>query len=239
MLLPISCHACAVNVDSNLRNRGCLWQFNDGTGARHACCWPTGVPGVLPSVRAADCARPARTRRRRVPAWMVTVVALVAGVSVSAALAQSVPDTTIKAAFIARFPEFVAWPRPDAPPSGPLSVCLSPAHPFGTKVAEAAGPAVGSRPLRVRVLNRRDVVDGCDVLYIAPLDISLLQRAQRQPILTVGDQPDFCRLGGVINLRVIDRRVRFEVDLDQAREVGLTLDSQLLRLAAVVYGGRP
>ena len=156
----------------------------------------------------------------------------------SAGLAQPVPDTTIKAAFIARFPEFVGWPQSERPSSGPLSVCLSPAHPFGTKVAESAGPSVRSRPLRVRTLSHRDVIDGCDVLYVAPADVSLLQRAQRQPILTVGDQPDFCRLGGVINLRVIDRRVRFEVDLDQARQVGLTLDSQLLRLAAVVYGGR-
>jgi hypothetical protein len=173
---------------------------------------------------------------------MGSVLTLVAIPVLMAALAQPLPDVTIKAAFVARFPEFVEWPPTDGPagPSTrPLSVCLSPAHPFGTKVAEAAGPAVRGRPLRVRTLGSRQVVDGCDVLYVASADISLLQRAQRRPILTVGDQPDFCRLGGVINLRVIDRRVRFEVDLDQARQVGLTLDAQLLRLAARVHGGRP
>jgi hypothetical protein len=168
----------------------------------------------------------------------VKAFACVVGVVLSAGLTQPLPDTTIKAAFIARFPEFVQWPLSGGAPR-PLSICLSPAHPFGTKVAEAAGPSVGERPLQVRTLRRSEVVDGCDVLYVAPADISLLTRAQRQPTLTVGDQPDFCRIGGVINLRVIDRRVRFEVDLDQARQVGLTLDSQLLRLAAVVHGGRP
>jgi hypothetical protein len=29
------------------------------------------------------------------------------------------------------------------------------------------------------------------------------------------------------------------VDLEQARQVGLALDAQLLQLAAVVHGGRP
>ncbi len=156
----------------------------------------------------------------------------------SVGFAQPVPDTTVKAAFVARFPEFVEWPPSGRTPSRALSVCLSPAHPFGTKVAESAGSAVQGRPVSVRTLGRSDVVDGCDVLYVAPADVGLLQRAQRKPILTVGDQADFCQLGGIINLRVIDRRVRFEVGLAQARHVGLTIDSQLLRLAAAVHGGR-
>ena len=165
----------------------------------------------------------------------LAIVASVAFLSVG--FAQPVPDTTVKAAFVARFPEFVEWPPSDRTPSGALSVCLSPAHPFGTKVAESAGTVAGGRQISVRTLGRTDVVDGCDVLYVAPADVSLLHRAQRKPILTVGDQADFCQLGGIINLRVIDRRVRFEVDLAQARQVGLTIDSQLLRLAAAVHGG--
>ena len=156
----------------------------------------------------------------------------------SAGFAQPVRDTTVKAAFVARLPEFVGWPASDRPASPTLSICLSPAHPFGTKVAESVGTALGGRPIGVRTLGRSEVVDGCNVLYVAAADVRLLQRAQRKPILTVGDQADFCQLGGVINLRVIDRRVRFEVDLAQARQVGLTIDSQLLRLAAVVHGGR-
>ena len=166
-------------------------------------------------------------------------LAIVASLALlSVGFAQPVPDTTVKAAFVARFSEFVEWPPSDRTPSRALSVCLSPAHPFGTKVAESAGTSVQGRPVSVRTLGRRDVVDGCDVLYIARADLSLLQRAQRKPILTVGDQADFCQLGGIINLRIIDRHVRFELDLAQARQVGLRLDSQLLRLAAAVHGGR-
>ena len=157
----------------------------------------------------------------------------------STGLIQHVPDTAVKAAFVARFPEFVTWPTADRPPTRPFGVCLSPSHPFGTKVAQAANPTVRGRPIRVRTLGGGDGVDGCDVLFVAESDTNLLRRAQRLPILTVGDQPDFFQLGGIINLRVIDHRVRFEVDLAQAREVGLSIDSQLLRLAAVVHGGRP
>ena len=82
--------------------------------------------------------------------------------------AQPVPDTTVKAAFVARFSEFVEWPPSDRTASRVLSVCLSPAHPFGTKVAESAGTSVQGRPVSVRTLGRRDVVDGCDVLLPSP-----------------------------------------------------------------------
>lgn len=162
---------------------------------------------------------------------------------ISGGFAQPVPDVTVKAAFVARFAEFVQWPAP-ARRNESVSVCLSPAHPFGPRVAESAAAAVQSRQIRVRTLDRREVLErneiqGCDVLYVASADASLLLRAQRQPILTIGDQADFCQRGGIINLRVVDRRVRFEIDLAQARKVGLILDSQLLRLAAVVHGGRP
>ena len=162
---------------------------------------------------------------------------------ISGGFSQPVPDVTVKAAFVARFAEFVQWPPPGRINSEPLFVCLSPAHPFGTRVAESVGAAGQSRQIRVRTLDwrelrNRDEIEGCNVLYVAPADASLLLRAQRQPILTIGDQADFYQRGGIINFRVVDRRVRFEVDLAQARQVGLTLDSQLLRLAAVVHGGR-
>ena len=77
----------------------------------------------------------------------------------------------------------------------------------------------------------------CDVVYVAPGDLSLLDTVANLPILTVGDQPNFCQRGGIINLLVLDGRVRFEIDLSRARRSGLKMDSQLLRLASKVYGG--
>jgi hypothetical protein len=78
------------------------------------------------------------------------------------------------------------------------------------------------------------------LLYISTLDLS---RARRQlaamaayPILTVSDVQDFAQSGGMIELLLVDRKLRFEIDLDAVRAAGLRLDPKLLDLAIRVYG---
>ena len=73
----------------------------------------------------------------------------------------------------------------------------------------------------------------------APADHDLLARVRDLPVLTIGDEIDFCLIGGIINLQVIDGRVRFEISLTQARRANLKIDTQLLRLATHLHGGQP
>lgn len=147
---------------------------------------------------------------------------------------RALPEAVVKAEFVFRFPEFVEWPQRRFG-AVPPSVCLSPSHPFRDVLSKASRTSSARPP--VRVLEPDQPVRQCDVLYIAPSDVALLAEAASLPILTVGDQPDFCQKGGIINLLVIDGRVRFEVSLTQANRVGLKVDSQLLRLATRVHGG--
>lgn len=148
-----------------------------------------------------------------------------------------VSDRNVKAAFLVRFADFVTWP--EEVQSQPFTVCLSPSHDFGSAVATTAkGTMVRGRPMVVRHLRAGESVTSCQLLYVAPTDEHLLSASRRHPILTVGEGQGFCQRGGVITLRVVDDRVRFEVSLAQARAAGLSVDSQLLRLAVAVHGGR-
>jgi len=164
-----------------------------------------------------------------------------AAVACAASLnAQALPETVVKAEMIRRFPEFVEWPAAALAAKDDIVLCFSASHPFGSTLdGLGKGPRVRSRTVQVRELKKGDGPDGCHVLYVAQADQLLLDRARQLPILTIGDQADFCHAGGVINFRVVDGRVRFEIHIGQARKVGLKLDSQFLRLATVVFGGRP
>ena len=180
-----------------------------------------------------------RTARR-------VVVAALLSLAVAAELAAQVPrpELAIKTEFVLRFPEFVEWPPATTDGTNgtrgrPLSFCLSPSHPFGRNVQASATSQPRARRIVVRELREGESVRTCDVLYVAPADLSLLDDAVNRPILTVGDHPKFCQRGGIINLLMIDGRVRFEIELLQARRAGLKVDSQLLRLASRVYGGLP
>ena len=62
----------------------------------------------------------------------------------------------------------------------------------------------------------------------------ILQRAGGSSILTVSDVEGFCEKGGIIELLVSDDRLRFEVNLAEARRTHLQLSSKLLALAKLV-----
>lgn len=153
---------------------------------------------------------------------------------------QVMPEASVKAAFVARFPEFVQWPREAAPGGeGRFVVCLSPQHPFGGTVeALLRDRSIRGAPVEVREL-RGETATGCHAVYIAAGDLRLLRTTRGQAVLTVGDHPEFIARGGIINLRVVNERVRFEIDLGASRRVGLAIDSQLLALAIAVHGGQP
>jgi hypothetical protein len=53
-------------------------------------------------------------------------------------------------------------------------------------------------------------------------------------VLTVSDLPQFSRRGGMIQFILDGNRVRFEVNLTPAERAGLTLSSELLKLAAKI-----
>ncbi len=53
-------------------------------------------------------------------------------------------------------------------------------------------------------------------------------------VLTVSDMPQFSRQGGMVQFILDGSRVRFEINLASAERAGLTLSSELLKLAVNV-----
>ena len=103
-----------------------------------------------------------------------------------------------------------------------------------------AGEVLNGRRLVVRDNPSERSLSSCQVLFFAGQrpDRELMARALVLPILTVSDTAGFLDAGGIIELKMIDRRVRFEVNLPAAARARITLSSQLLRLAAAVRSDR-
>jgi hypothetical protein len=164
--------------------------------------------------------------------WMV-----LAGVSLSS---QANPQQ-VKAAFLTKFGQFVQWPSDLKAARSSFDICLAEGHPFGNLVQTlAAGLEVHGLDTVVREISRPETLPGCQILFASSpsADKPLLDRAAGLPILTVGDAPGFLEQGGIINLREVDGRVRFDVNLRNAARVNLQISTQLLRLALTVKAAR-
>ncbi len=98
---------------------------------------------------------------------------------------------------------------------------------------------MNGRPLRVRVIAGVDALTGCHALFAGARGdaaAAVLKAAANRPVLTIGETDRFLEAGGIIVLKVVERRVRFEVNTANAQKAGLRISAQLLSLAAAVRG---
>lgn len=153
-------------------------------------------------------------------------------------------EDRIKAAVVSKITQFVDWPSTALAGRTSIDVCVAEPDRFGSDLAElAAGERVKGRDLAVRIVSTPHDLENCQLLFVPGRVRSvrhpLLASAESLPILTVGDYPTFMDDGGIVQLRMVDGRVRFDINLVAARHAGIQVSSQLLRLAVTVRGGGP
>jgi hypothetical protein len=75
----------------------------------------------------------------------------------------------------------------------------------------------------------------CQILFVSRSEGEQAQRlldaVRDNPVLAVGDAPDFLARGGAIVFVRDGDRVRFDVNMEEARRSQLTISSRLLRVA--------
>ena len=157
--------------------------------------------------------------------------------------AQSASEYEIKAAFLYKFASFVQWPAAAAasPRASASPICLGVlgADRFGPFLDEVVrGKVVGRREFAVERFQLANQAQRCDIVFISGSEQSriseILALLRGRPILTVSEVPGFCERGGLINLRVVDSAVRFEINVAAGERAGLHFSSKLLSLARIV-----
>jgi hypothetical protein len=173
---------------------------------------------------------------------LLAFVALTGLLTVSRGPAQVAKPTEyqVKAAYLSNFGRFVEWPAAAiSPAESAFTMCVLGEDPMGSSLdAALAGETIGRLPLVARRIGKVSEAAGCRVLYVSLSEDSglpaILKALEKTSILTVSDIPQFTMRGGMIEFVINNNRVRFEVNLAAARRAGLTLSSELLKLAVAV-----
>ncbi len=158
--------------------------------------------------------------------------------------AQPAPrsEYEIKAAYLFTFGKFVDWPPRPARDESAITICVLGADPFGPVLdSTLAGATIRGRKVSLRRLTGPDNAAGCHIVFVSASEerrVSTIVPALNQSgALTVSDMPQFASHGGMIQFVSAASRVRFEINLLSAREAGLTMSSELLRVASAVRTG--
>ncbi len=158
--------------------------------------------------------------------------------------AQDAPalERRVKAAFLYKFLGYAEFPANafgDA--GGPLLIAVVGSDEMALELGRiAAGRAVAGRQILVRRIADNEAPPPAHLLFVAGADSERSARVLRAApgaFLTVTECDGGLRLGSVINFRIIDERVRFDVSLDAADRKNVKLSSRLLTVANRVQKG--
>jgi hypothetical protein len=149
----------------------------------------------------------------------------------------------IKAAFIYNFIRFTKWPDNG---KKPMVISVLGKNPFGKSSFEAVENKViptTKRKLIVKELGEfKEGMDlkKSDVLFISSSEKDnfkeILKNIGNARVLTVADSEGFIVDGGMINLVLKGRNVRWELNAGAVKKSSLKLNSQLYRSAVKVVG---
>jgi hypothetical protein len=162
------------------------------------------------------------------------------------ARAQQAEEYRVKAAFLYHFIQLIDWPpQGQGEEKKPITVCAFGKDPFdGDLEATLQGKTIGLRPLHVRHLKASEDMQACQVLFVPDGErkrvFLALDPLKNLPILTVGEDEDFVKRGGMIGFGMDGaNKLRFDVNVDAASRAGLKVSSRLLVLARNVIGSHP
>jgi len=151
-----------------------------------------------------------------------------------------IDEYQLKARFLCNFARYVEWPSESfKTPNDPIVICILGSDPFGGALDQALnGKEVEGRPFLVRPLSSIPPDLHCHILFVPSSERkrfrSIAGSLEGSAILTIGEIQGFPTDGGVINFRLEDGRVRFEINLDAAGRKHLRISSRLLGLAQAV-----
>lgn len=177
---------------------------------------------------------------RRLVAACLICAALVIPARAQSADGSDNSEYLIKAGFTYNFAKLMDWPASAFPqPNSPIVIGVLGTDPFGGTLDQVLkGKQANGRDFEVKHLKWGMDMRDCDILFISSSESAhvdeILHSVHGLPVLTIGEMPGFAARGGIINFILEDNKVRFEVNVDAAKQANINISSRLLSLAKIV-----
>ena len=170
-------------------------------------------------------------------AWYVPLL-LLAGLACGgfAPRAQAQTQEQARAIFLYNFAKFVEWPESAfADSAAPLKIAVV-GHAEVARALERVvkGKDANGRDIEVMALTTASGCAGAHIVFVgsAALTAGVMAEVAGKPILTVGEEADFLKAGGVIRLFSQGSKVMCMINVKAADAVGLKLGEKLVKASS-------
>ncbi len=169
-----------------------------------------------------------------ITAFLAIMILMSSSIAMGADTKITATKTQLRALFIQKIPKYVLWPEQEDPAKDSKE---GTPYTVATIDKESLLPYF-NKPESFKLV--RWPVANCQVLFLDSKNprviAAIIQRVKDKPILTIGQNPDFMRMGGIINFVESGSRMKLQVNICAARKAGLTISSKLLKLSEIYCG---
>lgn len=146
-------------------------------------------------------------------------------------------ETDIKnaeAIFIYNFLSHVQWPEGSVGSNYLIGV-LGKTTTYDYLLKYTTNRKVGTRPIEVKQLNSSAEVANCQVLLVADHKSNeinaVTQKLTGRSCLIIGEKSGLTESGAVIDFNVVDGKLRYKIDEENAKQQKLLISSTLMRMS--------
>jgi hypothetical protein len=147
----------------------------------------------------------------------------------------------LKAIFLYNFASYIEWPAGTFPNEKTPFVIGT----YGAAAIDetlqtiAKSKKLGERKLEFRKFTSVKEITNCQILFVSRdvppnQHVEILKTLKDKPALVVGESQGFAAQGASINFFIEANKIRFEVNTDVTKRLGLKVSSKLLSMAKIV-----
>jgi len=155
-------------------------------------------------------------------------------------IAQDVNEAQIKAVFLYNLTHFVTWPEGvlESEPTFNIGIIGDETFQSTLDTTVEAETKEDKHFVVGEITKASDITHRCRILFVSGGAsenwTEMREKVADLPILTVSDQRDFTRRGGMVSLIRHNKKIRIEVNYKAVQQAGLNMSAKLLRLAHIV-----
>jgi hypothetical protein len=153
--------------------------------------------------------------------------------------APAVEEPELKAAIVFNLLLFIDWPPGREPSqSNALALCMRSGSPLQAPLERLSGRMVRNARLEVRVLGPAAAAVGCHALYTDGDESErarMARVAETARAVVIADDTPQANDATSVQLRRLERKLGFDINMPALRAAGVQVSSKLLRLARVIH----
>ena len=165
------------------------------------------------------------------------VLSILLGATVAIASAQERPTHELHAAMLYNFIKYVQWPNESEPGDFVVGV-IGDENVFNTLKTWYDGKAKGTKKYVIKKLSSANEAESCQVVYVGKAknkDFDIIKTSVTgKSVLTITDGNGMGQKGSCINFKVVDGKLKFELNQATVTGSNLKVSTQLSSMAILI-----